>query len=198
MPSHPGARPVCESERDVRGQGLYLRAVRSAEVLRKPTCCAKPTCCEKPACCAKPTCCAKPACCEPTCRERVKHCFRACVTEKGCCAPACCEKPKCCEKACKATCEPTCEKVCQPKCHKLYRRPLVELLENMFGPFERCHEGCEVACGCDGAPVKAKAPTTAPKAGEKPAPLPVAPKADQSASNTTRGIYQASRSVVAN
>jgi len=136
-------------------------------------------CCEAPKCCPEPTCCEKPKCC---------HKVR-------------CAKP-CCEKACKA-CEPACcEKPCKPKCHKLYRRPVLELLENLFGN-DTCGEaGCEAACGgCGGTTVPGKAPVTAPaKAPEQAAPLPSAPnpKPDPQASIQTRGIYQASRTLVRN
>jgi hypothetical protein len=138
-------------------------------------------CCETPKCCPEPTCCAKPKCC---------HKVR------------CCEKPACkaCEPACKA-CEPACcEKACKPKCHKLYRRPVLEMLENLFGNENCCGEaGCEAGCGCGGTTVPGKAPAAAPaKAPEQAAPLPVAPKADPSASIETRGIYQASRNLARN
>ena len=102
-------------------------------------------------------------------------------------------------------CEAACEQTCQPKCHKLYRRPVLELLENLFGEC-KCKStcgGCEVCCaaGCGGAaPASKAAPATAPaKAPEQAAPLPAAPKADPSAyMDSNSGIYQASRSLVRN
>ena len=143
--------------------------------------------CEPVPCCEAKGCCPEPACCGKTVK---------------CHKVRCCEKPSCkaCEPACKA-CEPACcEKPCKPKCHKLYRRPVVELLENLFGNDE-CNEGCEAGCGCGGTTVPGKAPATGPaKAPEQAAPLPAAPKADKdpSASIQSRGIYQASRSLVRN
>ena len=87
----------------------------------EPACCPEKGCCPEPcakACCDKGCC---DPCCEPSCKHvkrcrKVRHCG-----DKGCCEPQCCE-PQCCEPQC-----------CEPKCHKLYRRPLVELLEAMFG-----------------------------------------------------------------
>jgi hypothetical protein len=140
--------------------------------------------CEPVACCEAKGCCPEP-CCKPAKCCKVKAC-----------APCC----KACEPACKA-CEPACcEKTCEPKCHKLYRRPVLELIEGLFGCDKCnacCEAGCETGCGCGGT-------TTAPskvapaKAPEQAAPLPTAPKADPSASIQSRGIYQASRSLVRN
>jgi hypothetical protein len=157
---------------------------------------AKGSICEPAACEAAQGCCPEPAC-EPACEKacKVKRCHKA----------RACEKVSACDPACEkvAACEPACEKVKQPKCHKLYRRPVIELLEAIFGePCKSC--GCETACaagcatGCDGA-APAAAPAKAPaKAPEAAAPLPAAPKADPSASIPSRGIYQASRTVVRN
>jgi hypothetical protein len=154
--------------------------------------------CDEPKTCAAPkACCSEPACCKPACKvkacEKVACCKPATCEKVACCKPATCEKVACCKPA-------TCEKVCQPKCHKLYRRPVVELLEDIFGSISPCksQEGCETACG--GAAPAQKAPATAPaKAPEHAAPLPAAPKADPSASlDDSRGIYQASRSLVRN
>ena len=100
-----------------------------------------------------------------------------------CCGPECCASAGC-EKSC-----------CEPKCHKLYRRPVVELLESLFGSKKSCEAGCEV-CGCGGsapAAAPAKAPANAPEA----APLPAAPKADPSAAIPS-GIYESSGSLVRN
>jgi hypothetical protein len=151
--------------------------------------------------------------------DNVKDLFEAkgciaddnCGEAKGCCPePACkpvaCRKVRCekacnpCEPACKAACEPVCEAP-KPKCHKLYRRPVVELLENMFG-CNKCNNCGEVGCdnGCGGTTVPGKTVTPG-KAPEAAAPLPAAPKADTkdpSASIQKRGIYQASRSLVRN
>ena len=77
------------------------------------------------ACVGPKCCCPEPVCCGSSC------CASRCC-EKPCCAP-CCAKP-CCEKPC---CEKPC---CEPKCHKLYRRPLIEFLENLF-----CGDDC--CCG---------------------------------------------------
>ncbi len=189
--------------------------------------CAK-ACCPEP--CAKLACvpsCEKEKVCRPTpvrdlfadiadmFKAKGIQCEPVAACEaKGCCPePACapCEKVKCkkvrcakacdaCEPACKAACEPTCEKPCAPKCHKLYRRPVLELLESMFGCDEcnECSTGCDTGCGGTTA-APAKAPATAPaKAPEAAAPLPVAPKADPSAAIPSRGIYSASRSLVRN
>ena len=188
LPAYPGTRPVRGHEgvvrvqgHDLRDFGLLPRQGMLPGTLRESLLRA----------CAK-------ACCEPNCCEKVKRCCKVRCCEKACCAPECCEKPRCCKPAC---CEPTCE----PKCHKLYRRPLVELLEDLFG--ERCCCGkasceagcCEAACGCGGSAPMTPKPTTAPgKVQEKPAPLPPAPKADPSAAVPGRGIYQASRDLVRN
>lgn len=138
----------------------------------------------------KPVC--ESACCEEACEPA---CAKPCKTKrfrKQRCAKAC---DPCCPTTCEevAACEPTCK---QPKCHKLYRRPVIELLEALFGSRNcRCGDGCETACGGGGVVPGVKAPARAP---EKAAPLPMAPKADPSAAIHTRGIYQASRSLVHN
>ena len=86
---------------------------------------------------------------------------------------------------------------------------MLELLESIFGDCKKsCGKGCEtgcceaacaVGCGQCGGAAPAKAPAAAPaKAPEQAAPLPQAPKADPSASIQSRGIYQASRSLVRN
>jgi len=141
---------------------------------------------EPVACCEAPKCCPEPAC------GKVKAC------RKVRCAKSC----NACEPACKAACEPVCEKPCQPKCHKLYRRPVLELLENLFGCNEGCGEtGCEAGCGGTTGGVPVKAPGTEPaKAVEKTTPPPpnANVKPDPQASTTTRGIYQASRSLARN
>ena len=138
---------------------------------------------------------------------------------KGCCPePACCGKPVSAQGALlrearaarlaarslaaarPAASRPAARR-CKPKCHKLYRRPVVEMLENLFGTDECCNAaaGCEAGCGCGGTTVPGKAPAAAPaKAPEQAAPLPAAPKADPSASIQSRGIYQASRGLVRN
>ena len=186
----------------------------------EPACCEKA--CPQLACCEQATCgkCKK---CRPTpVRDlfgnlkdlfEAKGCYCEPVCQPACdpacgntCEPACeqsCKTKRCrkqrCAKACDpcgpATCEPACEPTCvQPKCHKLYRRPLVELLENLFGGrncgcgMATCGDSCGVGCG-GAAP--APAMKTPAKAPEKAAPLPKAPKADPSASIPTRGIYQA-------
>jgi hypothetical protein len=73
----------------------------------------------------------------------------------------------------------------------LYRRPVVELIESLFG-CDECDNGCcEAACGGAAPAPKAKAK------GTEAAPVP-APKADPQASIQGSGIYQASRSLVRN
>ncbi|MBU4271942.1 MAG: hypothetical protein KKE86_00445 [Planctomycetes bacterium] len=171
------------------------------------TCDANP-CDPANACCPEPVTCEKacdPACAKP-CKVkkfRKQRCAKVC---DPCCPATCdpaCEKVAACDPACEkvAACEPTCEPACKPKCHKLYRRPVVELLEALFGGRNcrcgkaACGDGCETACGSGGVAPGVKAPAKAP---EKAAPLPMAPKADPSAAVPTRGIYQASRSLVRN
>jgi hypothetical protein len=69
-----------------------------------------------------------------------------------------------------------------------------------------CETGCETGCGCGGttapatpAAAPAAAPAPAVKPAEEAAPLPIAPKADPSASlMRPRTIYQASRIVAQN
>ncbi len=147
-------------------------------------------CCEEAACCEKPDCCDEVNCCKKKCRKPRR-------SKKNCCCEAACDPA--CEKV--AACDPTCEPTCKPKCHKLYRRPVIELLEALFGSRNcrcgeaSCGDGCETACGSGGVVPGVKAPAKAP---EKAAPLPMAPKADPSAAIHTRGIYQASRSLVRN
>jgi len=200
------AKPTCcEKERVCRPTPVRDLFAGLKDLFTAKGCvCEEPACkpCE-PACKpCEPACKAcEPACkpCEPACREKpckVRcHKVRACEPACKACEPAC----KACEPACKP-CEPACEPA-KPKCHKLYRRPVLELLEKLFCCDERNDEcGCsEATCGGTTVPSQ-KAPTTAPaKAPEKAAPLPQAPKADPSASNTnSRGIYQASRSLVRN
>jgi hypothetical protein len=159
--------------------------------------------CETKACEA-----AKGCCPEPCAKACPKVCEKACMPA---CEPACkvkkCRKVRC-EKACDpccpvAACDPGCEPACQPKCHKLYRRPVIELLDAMFGNRKcgqcgGCNTGCDAGCGCGGAaPVNTAPAKTPAKAPEQAAPLPQAPKADPSAS-LPRGIYQASRTLVRN
>ena len=174
----PCVPAVCEKPCGKRCHATPVRDLfdNIKDMFEAKACVVESGCCEK-ACCDK-GCCAK-GCCEKACGA------------KGCCEKACCAKG-CCEKAC---CAPTCEKVCKPKTHKLYRRPLVELLESLFG-CDECNNGCcEAACGCGGA-----APATTPKTpakGTEAAPVP-APKADPQASIQGSGIYQASRSLVRN
>jgi hypothetical protein len=165
----------------------------------KGTVCETRACAAPKACCPEPACCEKACGCEKCCKER--KCRKPRCAEKACgaCCPAACEKA--CPKACEPTCEPTCET--KTKCHKLYRRPVVELLESIFGTCKKCGTGCEAGCevgcaaGCGGsapAAAPAKAPVKAPEA----APLPQAPKADPSASIQSRGVYQAAQTLVRN
>lgn len=119
------------------------------------------------------------------------------------CAPAACAKVGCeagCESACMPRCTPVrdllciikvrlccdydcdcgpacCERSCEPKRHKLYRRPVVELLENLFC-CDRCcdargEEGC---CGeCENGQGSGGGFTSAPTAATAPAKKPAAP-----------------------
>ncbi len=77
------------------------------------------------------------AACDPCCDPcKVKKCRTPRRCKKSCCDTCC--TPACdpaCEKV--AACDPTCEPTCKPKCHKLYRRPVVELLEALFGGLRR-------------------------------------------------------------
>jgi hypothetical protein len=83
---------------------------------------------------------------------------------------------------------------------------VLELLQGLFGKKCGCQSGCgvnacEVGCnvGCGGtttAPKSETAPAKAPQ-GNEPAPLPSPPKTDASAS-MSRGIIQASRTIVRN
>jgi hypothetical protein len=172
------------------------------------------TCAPVKACTPEPACCEKAACgggCHPL-LSRLKSCGIGCGAGPACCEKAapCCEKaaPVCCEKA-----APCCEKRC-------CRRPLQELVNNLFA-CRRCKSACgceagcgEAGCGCGGgSAAPAAAPTTAP--GKTPeAPLPKAPKAeapkssadasgiDSSSPSTSLmrvpSAYQASRAVVRN
>jgi len=201
----PCCAPTCERCKVCRPTPVRDLFCNIKDLFGAKSCYTEPCCeakCCAPKCCCEPKCCAEP-CCAPKCCHKVRCC------EKPCCAPPCCEKPCCapkccCEKACCAP--PCCEKVCKPKCHKLYRRPVLELLENMFGPCGNecgCSEGC-CECGCGGVPAvpgKTTVPSTGPaKAPESTTPPPPAgPKADTVTTNQPRGIYQqASRSLARN
>ena len=188
VPADPGSRPVLQHQGLVRSQGLLVRAVAAA---KPPKCC----------------------CPEPLLREgcaaarrllRVRCCEKA-VPAKAGCEKACwlLREAGCCEKAC---CSPTCcEKACQPKCHKLYRRPVLEMLEDMFGPCGDAagEAGCEAGCG--GRPFRRRQRPRPRSDRPRPRsrrtttpPPPVVPKPDTSTSIDTRGIYQASRSLARN
>jgi len=201
------------------GKGKTCRAtpVRDLFAGLKDLCEAKGTYCEPQACEAAKGCAPEPACekvaaCDPACEKACKKPLKVKKSRKACgkkscgacdpvaaCDPAC-EKVAACDPACEKACEPACEKTCAPKCHKLYRRPVLELLEDLFGDCKKdkscgtgCEVGCEVGCatGCGGAAPAKGAPATAPaKAPEQAAPLPAAPKADPSASIRSRGVYQ--------
>jgi hypothetical protein len=187
-------QPACEVPcRQPKCHKLYRRPVVELFGNMKELFEAKGCYCEKPACCEAPKCCPEPACAKP-CHERVRRCHKV-RCETACAVPVCekaCAQPACCQPACETPCR-------QPKCHKLYRRPVVELLENLFACHRCCSETtCGCGCGCNGgAPAAAPAPVKAPvKAPE--APLPQAPKADPSASIDSRGIYEAAPSLVRN
>ena len=222
-PQPAACDPACEKAcgQNSCGKCKKCRAtpVRDLFAGLKDLCEAKGCYCEQPkGCCeAAKGCCPEPACekvaaCNPACEKackkpcKTKKCRKACgkKTCGACCPVAACDPA--CEKV--AACEPACEKTCAPKCHKLYRRPVLELLEDLFGDCKKCGKscgtgcetGCEVGCaaGCGGAAPAKAAPTTAPAKAPETAPLPAAPKADPSASIQSRGVYQVSRSLVRN
>jgi hypothetical protein len=150
---------------------------------------AKGCVCDPVGCCETAKCCPEPACCPVKCRK--VRCERPCAP----CAPACKVACKPCAPVCKAACEPVCEKVCKPKCHKLYRRPVVELLESLFCCDNECGVGCDPGCGpCGGTVVPGKVP--AGKTPEKAAPLPDAPPTPKADTHTS--AYQTSRVLVRN
>ncbi len=127
------------------------------------------TCASCNTCVGAKCCCPEPVCCGSACATR-------------CCAKPCCAQP-CCEKPC-----------CEPKCHKLYRRPVLEFLENLFcGDDCCCGSSCCGSCGCgscgceshgcngmapagavNGAPATVK-PYTVPAPAPDAKPLPPAP-----------------------
>lgn len=188
--------------------------------------CAAPEACE-PAC-AVP--CAKPNCCEPAIRpvrdlfdgleclakRRLCGCESSrCPKPKACCPVACaepaaveCYEPAvvacepavvACEPA--AACDPVCgPAACTPKCCKPRCRPILDLLEGLFGrkccPKQNC---CPVACGpaawdCGGASSGEATPAPAPQDEDEAAPLPPAP--DPSASIIRpRQLHTAGRSL---
>jgi hypothetical protein len=184
----PACEPACEKAKVCRPTPVRDLFCNIKDLFEAKACQPAAVACEAPKCCPEPAC-ARPVRCHKV------RCERAC-------------KP--CEPACKATCAPACtpvcEKPCKPKCHKLYRRPVLELLENLFG----CNEcgtcevggetGCATGCGGTAAPAGKTAPTTGPaKAPETTTPPPpVVPKPDPVTKNQTRGIYQASRSLARN
>jgi hypothetical protein len=153
------------------------------------------------------------------CKECKKHCTpvrdlfdniadmfeaKAVVVEPVCetkCCPTTCAKP--CDKACgcakpcdKACCAPTCAVPCppKPKCHKLYRRPLLEMIDSLFGNNECCME--EACGGCNGTTAP-KAPAKDGKVSPAPAPTPTAPKADPSTSDKGASTQRATSTLAA-
>jgi hypothetical protein len=176
-----------------------------AKCCPEPRTCAKPCC--APAACARP-CCA-PAVCAKPCAPAV--CAKPCAP--AVCARPCCAKVGCeagCESGCKVRCTPVrdllcnikdrvrsdwgpvscesagCEGCGESKCRKLYRRPVVELLDSLFS-CDRCCDSCcdscgEMGCngqcqnghGSDGGLTPAPAPTAAP-AKKSASPIPAAP-----------------------
>jgi hypothetical protein len=152
-------------------------APKACKPCEAPKACAVPKAC-KP--CEAPKACAAPKACEPSC----KACEPA--RKVRACKPAGCEKvfvegkQVCCEKA--AVGEPC-------GCRKRLGNGLVlGMLDNLFA-CRKCDEkaacgGCDV-CGATGAKAPAAAaaaPAKAPEESKEAAPLPVAPKADPSAS----------------
>ena len=127
--------------------------------LRKP-CCAPATCgCEGECGCK--------ARCTPVrdllANIKVRLCCDTCCGDEGCGSAGCCEK-SCCE----------------PKCHKLYRRPVVELLDKFFHG-EECCEGCGCACaesGCSHCEncMESGHSTISPAPTPVPAPAPMLKK----------------------
>lgn len=208
-PAPAACEQACGEKACGKCRKCYRTPVRDLFAGLKDICESKGTYCETGACATAKGCCPEPAVCEKACPKacdevacekpcRVKKCRKPC-REKANCAPAACEQ------ACAAPCAPACEKACEPKCHKLYRRPIVELLENLCGS-RKCRKAgcevgnCEVSCGpagCDGAAPSKAAPAPV-KAAPEAAPLPAAPKADPSASIESRGIFQASRTLARN
>ncbi len=186
-PCLPVCEPACEKCKVCRPTPVRDLFANIKDLFSAKACACEPACCEAPKCCPEPACCAKPVRC------RVARCEPACQP----CAPAC-------KTACAPACEPVCAKPCKPKCHKLYRRPVLELLENLFGPC--CDNGCEAGCcetGCGGG-MAVPGGKTMPKTGPAKAPEtttpppPVVPKPDSVTKNQTRGIYEASRSLARN
>jgi hypothetical protein len=185
--------------------------------------CSKPNCgCEPSACTEAKACAPDPAVCE-------KACEKACEPACDPCAPACGPK-KCkklfgkCKKSCEKACEvPACEKACeQPACDpcapacgpkkcKKQCRPLLDLMDDIFGCKKSCKKSCnscgpkacEAAAACDtgcggcGGGAPAQNGDVKEEKKEETTLLPKAPTPDPRASLLrSRGIYQASRSVV--
>lgn len=206
----PACGPCCKRDLFAGIKGLFA-CNRCCKADCGGSCAPCAPACPKPCAvaCEKP--CA-PACapaCGPVCKVRkVIKCEAPCAP----CAPAC-------EKACAPACEPACGACCKPRCKRLGNGLVVDCLKEIFcipkkalckvackvktrcacGGCGTCGGCGEVGCGCGvpGAPAAPAAP--AGKADAAPAPLPVAPKADPSASTTpSRTIFQASRSIVLN
>ena len=163
--------------------------------------------------CAEPAC--EPAACapEPSCKlcnlgilGRGCGCRPAC--EPACdpapepaCEPACAPRPrKHCRKACRPACRPACEPACEPACDPCGRRRcfadgLFGLLDGLFA-CGGCNACAQTGCGdpsCCG-PALEGAPVEVPP--EEAAPLPIAPRADPSASlMPSRSLYQTGRIV---
>ena len=89
---------------------------------------------------------------------------------------------------------------CEPKCHKLYRRPVVELLEEpVLLPQVRAAVAKPAAkLAVAAVRLRLRLPAKAPAKAPEAAPLPAAPKADPSAAIPSRGIYQDASSLVRN
>ena len=180
--------------------------------------CSKPNCgCEPAACTEVKACVPDPAVCEKACEPACDPCAPACG-EKKCkklfcnckksCAKAC--DPPACEKACEQpACDP-CAPACGPKKCKKQCRPLLDLVDDIFG-CKKCKKSCDPcgpkaceAAACDpgcggcggGAPANGNGEVKEEKK-EETTLLPKAPTPDPRASLLrSRGIYQASRNVV--
>jgi hypothetical protein len=188
--------PACADP--CRKRDCCIRPVRDLfdglECLARRRLCGKPNCCPKAGACDPAAACCEPAavaCCEPA---AVACCDPVAVCEPA--AVACCEPAAACDPACgPAACKPKC---CKPRC-----RPVLDLLEGLFGrkccpkPKKSC---CPVACaapaGCGGCTISNGASPAPAPAADEAAPLPPAPKADPSASIIRpRQMHTASRAL---
>lgn len=111
--------------------------------------CSEPQCCEELACCEEcgdlDCCgeCIEPECCEPCCTKKcdlfagLKGLF-TCKRCNTCSEVPCCEEVECCDPE-PEFCEP---EYCEPECRKPRCRPLLGILDSLFGCKKRCGPGC--------------------------------------------------------